>query len=371
MRKTSPRPFRPIRPGEILQEELDARGWSQAELAEIMERPVQAVNEIVVGKKAITAETARQLARVFETTPEYWLNLETSYRLDLASATPAGKEDEVERRARLHDFGPIKEMLNRGWITVRDPKNLDQLETALGRFYGVPRLTRDLRLPCAARKTGGGELTSAQLAWVTRVRNLSESQSVESFQPKRLVKLALKLASQSATEAGIQQVPALLREVGVRVIFLEALPRTKIDGVALWLAESPVVGLSLRFKRVDSFFFTLLHEVAHVCNEDGKDHPRLDIDLLGGDADEDIDPCERRANQAACDWLIPPDRLKQFIGLHRPRFSRAAVTRFGEELGIHPAIVVGRLHFEGLLPHSHLRPLLGDVRQLLSNEILQ
>ena len=44
------RPFRPIKPGEILQEELEARGWTQADLAEIVDRPVQAINEIVAGK---------------------------------------------------------------------------------------------------------------------------------------------------------------------------------------------------------------------------------------------------------------------------------------------------------------------------------
>ena len=50
--KTTLRPFRPIKPGEILQEELDVRGWSQADLSDILGRPVQAVNEIIAGKKA-------------------------------------------------------------------------------------------------------------------------------------------------------------------------------------------------------------------------------------------------------------------------------------------------------------------------------
>jgi HTH-type transcriptional regulator/antitoxin HigA len=74
------RPFRPIRPGEILQEEIDARGWSQIDLAQVLARPVQAVNEIIAGKKAITPETAVALSKALGTSPEYWLNLESSLR---------------------------------------------------------------------------------------------------------------------------------------------------------------------------------------------------------------------------------------------------------------------------------------------------
>lgn len=73
-----------MKPGDILREELSERGWSQREFAERIGRPYQAVSEIVNGRKAITAETAIRFAEALGTSPELWLNLETSYRLALA-----------------------------------------------------------------------------------------------------------------------------------------------------------------------------------------------------------------------------------------------------------------------------------------------
>ena len=68
-------------PGAFIREELEERGWSQRDLAKVIGRPLQAVNEIVNGRKQITPDTALELAAAFGTSPELWLNLEVQYRL--------------------------------------------------------------------------------------------------------------------------------------------------------------------------------------------------------------------------------------------------------------------------------------------------
>jgi HTH-type transcriptional regulator/antitoxin HigA len=73
-------PFMIVKPSDILAEELEARGWTQGEFAEIIGRPIQAVNEILNGKKSITPDTAIEIAQALGTSPELWLNLENSYR---------------------------------------------------------------------------------------------------------------------------------------------------------------------------------------------------------------------------------------------------------------------------------------------------
>jgi HTH-type transcriptional regulator/antitoxin HigA len=74
-----------IPPGEYLAEEIEARDLSQKELARRMARPANAINEIINGKKAITAETALQLEDVMPDIPaRFWLTLETDYRLTRA-----------------------------------------------------------------------------------------------------------------------------------------------------------------------------------------------------------------------------------------------------------------------------------------------
>jgi len=83
--KTDAYPDIAIPPGEYLAEEIEARGISQKELSRRMGRPLNAINEIINGKKAITAETALQLEEVMPEIPaRFWLNLETDYRLTTA-----------------------------------------------------------------------------------------------------------------------------------------------------------------------------------------------------------------------------------------------------------------------------------------------
>ncbi|WP_258003809.1 HigA family addiction module antitoxin [Fischerella thermalis] len=77
-------PARVPTPGKILSRELEVRGWTQKDLAEIMGRPVQTINEIIRGTKQITPETAIELSQALGTSPEFWTNLEAKYRLHLA-----------------------------------------------------------------------------------------------------------------------------------------------------------------------------------------------------------------------------------------------------------------------------------------------
>jgi len=80
--KTDAYPDIAIPPGEYLAEEIGARGISQKELAKRMGRPLNAINEIINGKKAITAETALQFEEVMPEIPaRFWLNLETDYQI--------------------------------------------------------------------------------------------------------------------------------------------------------------------------------------------------------------------------------------------------------------------------------------------------
>ena len=83
--KTDAYPDLAVPPGEYLAEEISARGISQKELAKRMGRPVNAINEIINGKKSITAETALQLEEVMPEIPaRFWLNLETDFQLTKA-----------------------------------------------------------------------------------------------------------------------------------------------------------------------------------------------------------------------------------------------------------------------------------------------
>src|SRR5258708_1117043 len=96
-------------PGEFIKEELEARDWTQDELAEILGRHRAVISAIVNAKREISADLARDLGTAFGTSAQYWMNLETSYRL----FTEGTVSESVARKARLFRKAPVKEMFRR------------------------------------------------------------------------------------------------------------------------------------------------------------------------------------------------------------------------------------------------------------------
>ena len=86
-------------PGEFIREELEARGWSQATFARILGRPLQTINQIINGKKAITAQTAKEIAAAFGTSPDVWMNLEMTWQLHSTPEPDARIQDRVRQLA--------------------------------------------------------------------------------------------------------------------------------------------------------------------------------------------------------------------------------------------------------------------------------
>ncbi len=347
-------------PGEFIKDELVQREWTQADLAEILGRPVQAVNEILAGKKAITPETARGLGDAFGTGPELWLNLENAFRL---SQTPPPDEG-VARRARLYEVAPVKEMLRRRWISVTD--SVDDLEASVLRFLEIESVEDTPSLAFAAKKPGSYLTTSpAQRAWCFRAKHLAESRDVDGFTTEKLVEHLPDLRQLARTVEGVKQVPEFLAGIGIRFVIVEHLKSTRIDGAALWLDEvSPVVVMSLRYDRIDNFWFVLVHEIAHIKNGDRS----VDSDLVGTSAQptEEKPEVEKKADRMASSLLIPTRTLQAFIDRHRPRFSKQVIRGFAQELGVHPGVLVGQLQYRKAISYSHSREMLSPVRKLVT-----
>ena len=161
--------------------------------------------------------------------------------------------------------------------------------------------------------------------------------------------------------------------MGVRLLIVEPLAGTKIDGVCVWLDSSrPVIALSMRFDRIDSFWFALSHELAHVIRRDGIENPIIDLDLVGESAirSEDKPEEERAADEFASNFLIPSNELNGFIARVKPLYSKERIKGFAARLRIHPGIVVGQLAFRKQIAYSHSREMLEKVRAEITNAAL-
>ncbi len=353
-------PARVVTPGDIIRRELEARGWTQEDLAAIMGRPAQAISEMMNARKQITVETARELAQAFGTSAQFWINVETNYRLHLAERPRA--EEEVALRGQIFRAAPVAELQKRLWIPRLS--NALALREAVCAYLGVPSL--DSPVPAVAALRHSSQRAPEQrseVAWVRRVEALARQQSLPTSGVPRWDEVVALLLALAEREQDVVRVPQILLTQGVHFVLAPHLPRTYLDGAVLWVDEQPVIALTLRYDRVDAFWFTLLHELAHLAL--GHQGGYLDqlYDAGRGLATQDAE--EQAANAQARDWLLDGAAVERFSGAARCAFTRSQVLRFAKEQRRHPGIVVGRLHHEGTLEYSHLRGLLVKVSPYL------
>ncbi len=350
------KPARVSSPGRILSTELSARGWSQKEFAEIIGRPAQAISEIVRGTKQITPETALEFAEALGTSPQFWTNLESNYRLFLAELDKAKESNsrrEISRKSTLYSLAPVSELAKRRWI--QPTRDLDELEHELCSFLEISSPDEDL--PRAAdfrQQTTRDPRERAVHCWLKRIEHLAREQQCGLFDRARLENAVPRIAEHANKPEGIRSVPSILREVGVRFAIVPHLPQTYVDGAVLRLDRKPVIAMTLRYDRIDAFWFTLMHELAHIV----AGHDGTFIDSLD---DENKSRVERQADRMAQDWLIDRAAYKSFVSRTRPYFTKQKVLTFAEEQGRHPGIIVGRLQSHGEVEYSSFRRMLVKV----------
>jgi HTH-type transcriptional regulator / antitoxin HigA len=348
-------------PGDYIREELTRRGWGQGDLALIMGRPVQRINELVLGKTTVSPELAVELAAALGGTAEDWLSREASYRLHRTTNPDA---DAVRRRARVYELAPIRDLQKRGWIATTDDP--EELEREILKFFEISSINEEPAIIAVFRKsTRGSDLTPCQKAWCFRVKHLAKALRIRPFDVRRAGECEKELRRLAAFPQEGRKVPAVLASFGVRFVIVEPLPGCKIDGAALWLDESsPAIALSMRFDRVDAFWFNLGHEWSHIKN---RDPISIDSDLVGHDRMPAAakPPMERRADADAAAMFVPPKELESFVLRIAPMFSKERIVQFANKIKIHPGIIVGQLQHRGDIGFHANREMLVKIRHLV------
>lgn len=344
-------------PGEFLRDELDARGWLQADFAAVVGKDAKTISEILSGKRSVTPEMAILIGEALGTGAAVWLNLENDYQLHKAAANKP-VENIVSRKAKIYGECPVREMTKRGWIS--ETKDIEILEDELSKFYSRSEF------PYAARRTEDATKEPLQKAWLYRAYNIAQNLPVSHYSETNLKQAFAELKSLLAEPREMNQISRILSEAGVRFLILEQLPSSKIDGACFWLdKQNPVVVLSTRYDRIDNFWFTLIHELQHVKHRHGQDHAMLDVDIM--ERDSDLSDEERLANEGAEEFLVSREALDNFVARVSPLFSATRITGFARRIGVHPGIVVGQLHHEEAFHPSHHRKALVKIRSIVTS----
>ncbi len=296
------------------------------------------VSEVLNGKRPLTLAMMRSLNKSLGISAEVLLK------------EPGGDFSDQIQDMEWSKF-PLMEMAKRNWISMLD----DIKEKAEELLRGFIEQAGGLEtVPKACFRQGKRGRYNPKMdsfaitAWCIRVQSLAQNNPLKTKYIKGSIKLSTlqEVVRLSYFDNGPLLAKEYLEKHGIHLIVVPHLPKTYLDGAAILLPDaSPVIGLTLRYDRIDNFWFCLLHELAHISKHLSASDRFIidDLDLIGKKVEtEDI--IEKEADKMTRDGLIPKrvwDR-KPISG----KASTEEVYALAEKLKIHPAIIAGRIRFE-------------------------
>jgi HTH-type transcriptional regulator/antitoxin HigA len=312
---------------------MEQRGLNQKDLIPYLGSRSK-VSEILSGRRSLSMAMIRKLHA----------GLGIPLEVLVQESAPAPAQDCADIDWRCF---PLAEMVKRRWIpgfagTARD------LLAGAGQWLAPLLLPHDsacLR-PALLRQhvRSGSEMDEHALwAWKARVLQLARERKTPSFQRGSVTsELITELAHLSLLDDAPLVARAFLEKMGIILVVERHLPGTHLDGAAMLRSDgTPVVGLTLRYDRLDNFWFTLSHELAHVALHLGQGELRACVDDFESESN---DPVEMAADHMAQEALIPASEWRD-VQAHGGALT-PKVHDVARRLRIHPAIVAGRLRRE-------------------------
>lgn len=309
------------------------------------------VSEVLSRKRPLTIQMIRSLHAGLGIPAEVLLQEPKKTRHD------QGQEIEL-------DWGrfPLNEMVKRGWIKT-GVRNIRKHATELMEEFLAP-IGKEFCAGAQCRRTKKEMDIYALLAWTARVLiRATDECCPEKYKPGSVTKEFMReVARLSWSITGPLLAQEFLANHGIALIIEPQLSKTAMDGGAMMGHRGPVIGLTLRHDRIDHFWFTLIHELVHVAKH-LKEYGESYIDDLDSKFD---DPKENEADLLSGDVLIPRKIWK--TSRANIQKTEGAINELAKQLGIHPAIVAGKIRYENN-NYSILNEFVGhnQVRKLFTN----
>lgn len=338
-------------PIEAVRFRMEEQGLRQKDIADLLGGKNRA-SEILTQKRPLTLPMIRALHE----------RLGIPADLLIGESAPTG--DRANYDIEPQDL-PYQTLVRRGWI-AKDTPPAEVLKRYLAPIGSPVFLKHTLTFGISPRTN-----RTHLWLWLARVRELAEVSVSRLGKFSRDVvdiDLLRYVARLSWMEKGPRLAIDFLAERGIAVIVEPKLPGTRVDGAALFNSNgAPLVALTIQHDRLDNFWFTLLHELAHVWKH-------LDAKTYRAIIDEEIEQTkdpeakELEANEIANDALLPRAIWRRSDAFRNP--TAASIKALATEQQIHPAIVAGRVRFErhnyalfsALVGHRQVRQLFPEIR---------
>ncbi len=314
---------------------MDQTGLSLKDIAPCF-GSINKARDVLAGRRELTLSMKRSLHEMFQIPADVLLGEPNK------DFHPDVNQDEIKRF-------PWNEIRRKGWVT---PWN-DWKDRKEEMYIELARLEQGIPAPSSVllRKSGKYRGKSdanhhAVQAWCMRVANIaSDNPTTGAYVSGSIThELMRKVAALSVHDNGPLLARKRLSEYGVNLVIERHLKKTCLDGAAFRLSDGqPVIGLTLRFDRLDYFWFTLMHELAHLSLHLDDNPDELFVDELDF-SDAGSNSLESEADKCANESLIPSELWESSDA----QFSShpSDVYQLANSANIHAAIVVGRVRFE-------------------------
>ena len=331
-------------PGATIKEQLVDRGMSQKEFAARMDMSEKHISKLINGEVILTPDVAMRLEMVLGLPAHFWNNLESIYREKL---TKVQAENAMDEDVEIAKKFPYKEMQKNGWVAETSKATDKVIE--LRKYFEVVRLdkVKEPLIPgIACRRQAVTEKADyALLAWAQKAKLEARSVTTKAIDLQKLEEYLpeiRRMTTQSPDEF-CPRLCEMLADCGIALVFLPHIGGSFLHGATFYDKNKVVVGLTVRGKDADKFWFSLFHELAHIIYGH--------INNPEGTTDED----EAVADTFARDTLISEVDFDTFA--KSGSFDQRSMQEFAKQIGIDVGIVVGRLQKEGYIKYNRFNNL--------------
>lgn len=341
-------PVQATHPGVLIKDELDVMpNLNQTLLAKELGVQRSFLNEIIKGKRPVTADIAILLEKILGISADYWMKFQSQYEIDKARVKQKNikKVRNIELWNIIKEYVPVLYFKKHNYLNddiesdiktiknIYDVENIDGLVSSFSKEkFAYYRKSEKLKID-----------DKNMFAWSSLAQYEAKNQKTNTFNFDNLNQLCLNLNNIFYENSGTpERVKAVLNQFGIKMLLIDKLEKTPIDGFSFWSEKNPVISLTLRYNRIDNFAFTIMHEIGHIDLHLRNDKDRKFMDLT---RKQNLDKCENEADTYAQEKLISKYIWQDVLENHLP-LNDEKIIALGDEHRINPAILLGRVCYE-------------------------
>lgn len=327
-------------PGHYIEDYIDYYGITQKDFAARLDTSAKNLCLLIKGEQSLSTEMAKKLYSVTEISVETWMNLQRGFdemKEAIEEENRLNAEDNVASDISYSD-------LHSTYALADLPRKKNEQKTEVRHSLGYSNLTPLGQVPRIACCSRSKNLTQRNIVrsniMIIFAENAAIKTETASFNRAKIDSTVEYILTQTTNYDGLyKELQEAFRKIGIAFFVLPNLPGAKLRGATKRMKRKVMLLVNNTMKTVDTFYFTLLHEIAHIKNKD-----------WGASMEEDEGEAEERANRYAEDMLIPPDAYSAFFAARS--YDRESIISFASSINRDPGIIVARLQKDNVVRYD-------------------